>query len=168
MSQEQTQQIIIYNHWISQPSRAVVTLCNIGKIPFQAQNIDILKGEQFKSKFSKLNPDKKVPAMSEGDFILFESHAIMKYLCDSRNLPQHLYPRNNPQQRAKIDQYLDWHHLNTRLHLKKVIFGTMTGKELDVKTYTPQVKLTLQFFENYWLKDGHFINGLNILKQMLG
>lgn len=35
----------------------------------------------------------------------------------------------------------------------------MTGKELDVKTYTPQVKLTLQFFENYWLKDGHFING---------
>ena len=29
------------------------------------------------------------------------------------NLPDHWYP-TNPERRAKVDEYLDWHHTNTR------------------------------------------------------
>jgi glutathione S-transferase len=47
-----------------------------------------------------------VPALSCGDFNLFESHAIMKFICIKYNLTQ-LYP--NYPMRAKIDQYLDFH-----------------------------------------------------------
>lgn len=61
-----------------------------------------------------LNVAKKVPALKEGDFTLGESHAIMKYLHSTRELPDHWYPKD-AKQRAKIDEYLDWHHTSTLL-----------------------------------------------------
>ena len=48
----------------------------------------------------------------EEPFCLTESHAIMRYLCDSRpeEVADHFYPREDLQRRAIVDQYLDWHH----------------------------------------------------------
>jgi len=43
----------------------------------------------------------------------FFSASIMRYLVSKYNLPDHWYP-SNPEHRAKVDEYLDWHHLNTR------------------------------------------------------
>ena len=37
----------------------------------------------------------------------------MRYLVSKYNLPDHWYPAN-PERRAKVDEYLDWHHTNTR------------------------------------------------------
>lgn len=47
--------------------------------------------------YEKLNPFKQVPAMkdvSNGDFVLYESHAIMRYLHTTRKCPDHWYPKN--------------------------------------------------------------------------
>ena len=41
------------------------------------------------------------------------SAAIMRYLVSKYNLPDHWYP-TDPECRAKVDEYLDWHHTNTR------------------------------------------------------
>ena len=41
------------------------------------------------------------------------SAAIMRYLVSKYNLPDHWYP-SNPECRARVDEYLDWHHTNTR------------------------------------------------------
>lgn len=37
----------------------------------------------------------------------------MRYLVSKYNLPDHWYP-SNIERRAKVDEYLDWHHTNTR------------------------------------------------------
>ena len=41
------------------------------------------------------------------EFNMFESHAMMKYICASRNLPEHWYPLGNSDEairkRAKMD-----------------------------------------------------------------
>jgi len=76
--------------------------------------------EQYKPEFKKINPVAKVPGMREinpglYDFNMNESHAIMKYICQRQNLPQHWYPflaKSKPdlQLQASIDTYLDWHH----------------------------------------------------------
>ena len=50
----------------------------------------------------------------EADFNMFESHAIMKYICATRNLPDHWYPKD-AKSRAKMDMYLDWHHAGVRM-----------------------------------------------------
>ena len=72
----------------------------------------------------KINPDGLVPFLSDrdGKFTLFESHAIMKYMCQSRNLPENWYPSQSIEEQAKIDAYLHWHHSNIRMGAHQFMF----------------------------------------------
>ena len=47
------------------------------------------------------------------------SAAIMTYLVDKYNLPDHWYPKEL-QKRAKIDEYLHWHHNYLRWVARKI------------------------------------------------
>lgn len=53
-----------------------------------------------------LNPNALVPVLRDGDFVLWESNAILRYLAN-REGSAALYPPA-PQQRALVDQWLDW------------------------------------------------------------
>ncbi|WP_417586330.1 glutathione S-transferase family protein [Pararhodobacter oceanensis] len=56
--------------------------------------------------FAKINPNKMIPAIRDGDFPLWESLTIVRYLC-SRYGEGTLYPRDL-QQRAVAEQWMDW------------------------------------------------------------
>lgn len=120
----------LYIDYKSQPSRAVLTLCRINKIPveivpIEVMNIDIESNRSVYSKFYKSkNPNSQVPCFEETDgFLLSESHSILRYLCESRNeVADYFYPENNLKLRSRIDQYLDNHHLNLRLACGTFIF----------------------------------------------
>lgn len=61
----------------------------------------------FTKEYERLNPNKKVPTIVDKDgFVLYESHAICKYLV-SKYGKESLYPCD-VKKRALIDQYLDW------------------------------------------------------------
>lgn len=62
-------------------------------------------------------------------FFIF-STAILRYLCDSRNLADHWYP-SDLKKRAKIDEYLSWHHTNLRMGAA-MHFRTLVSKSLCV------------------------------------
>lgn len=47
--------------------------------------------------------------------IFLLSVAILRYLCREKNVPDHWYPKDSKQQ-AKVDEYLEWQHLDTRLN----------------------------------------------------
>ena len=97
------------------------------------------KMEHLDEEYLKINPNGKVPAMvdivDESNFSLFESHAIMKYICCSRNLPDSWYPTSverNFEIQAKMDIYLDYHHAGIRLgcagyFFKKYLSGILLG-----------------------------------------
>lgn len=55
--------------------------------------------------FRKLNPNGLVPVLQDGDFALWESHAILRYLAASYG-PD--IWRDDPRQRALVDQWTDW------------------------------------------------------------
>ena len=76
----------------------------------------------------------EVPIIKDGDFSLYESHAIMKYICASRNLEDYWYPKNI-KQRAIVDQYLDWHHTKIRRGCADWVFKTLFGPKIG-KIYT--------------------------------
>ncbi len=56
--------------------------------------------------FLELNPNGLVPVIQDDDFVLWESHAIVRYLVAVYG-GEHLYPVE-PHVRARVDQWLDW------------------------------------------------------------
>jgi glutathione S-transferase len=56
--------------------------------------------------FLALNPNAMVPVLVEGDFVLYESHAICRYLV-ARSGREDLLPAD-PRARARVDQWMDW------------------------------------------------------------
>ncbi|MCW2271238.1 Glutathione S-transferase GstB [compost metagenome] len=56
--------------------------------------------------FLALNPNAMVPVIQDGDFVLWESNSIIRYLAN-RYGGEHLYP-TAPQLRARVDQWMDW------------------------------------------------------------
>ena len=98
------------------------------------------QGQQFDKDFKKINPNAKVPALTdvlnyrEGNekvVVLYESHTMLRYLHETRYCADHWYPKDL-RKRAQIDAYLDWHHGNMRIGSSKYIvekfLSPLTGK----------------------------------------
>lgn len=86
--------------------RKVLWTCAELHIPFAREDW----GSGFRStndaQFLALNPCAMVPVIQDGDFTLWESNTIIRYLV-SRYDGSHLYP-TDAQTRARIDQWIDW------------------------------------------------------------
>ena len=58
------------------------------------------------SNFVALNPNSMVPVIIDGDFVLWESNTICRYLCNKTGETQLLPP--GAQARAVVEQWMDW------------------------------------------------------------
>jgi glutathione S-transferase len=68
--------------------------------------VDLLKGEHKTADYLLINPNGKVPLLDDGDFRLWESHAIIQYVADKHS-DSSLYPRS-VQARADVNRWLFW------------------------------------------------------------
>ncbi len=96
----------LYHFPISPNSRKVVAVINHLKLTCEFEAVDLSKGEQMNPSFVKLNPNHAIPTLTDDDFVLWESHAIMIYLC-SKVPGNSLYP-SDPRTQADINRWLFW------------------------------------------------------------
>lgn len=86
--------------------RKVLWCCTELGLPFQQENW----GGDFQTtqtpEFLALNPHGLVPVIRDGDFVLWESNSILRYLAN-RYGADPLYPQE-PRRRAQVDQWMDW------------------------------------------------------------
>lgn len=75
-------------------------------IPYEHVHVDYFKAEQKSEEFQKINPNMALPAIVDGDFVLWESNAILQYAADKYG-KQEFYP-SDPQTRADINRWLLW------------------------------------------------------------
>jgi glutathione S-transferase len=103
--------------------------------------VDLSQGEHQNPEFLKLNPAGTVPVLVDGDFILPESHAIMKYLVEkSGGSP--LYP-SELGRRAQVDRWLDWLHTRLNPPIEQVTIQVLfMGDKADKQLVTRQRALT--------------------------
>ncbi|KAK9506839.1 hypothetical protein O3M35_008701 [Rhynocoris fuscipes] len=150
----------LYFDTLSQPSRALLIFLQTNKIPFEPKLIRLGKGEQNSPEYLKINPLHQVPAIDDNGFILRESVGILRYLCREKNVPDHWYPKDTKKQ-AKVDEYLEWQHLGTRLACA-MYFRIMwleplqTGKTPDIseiKKWKANMENICDAVENHWLKN---------------
>jgi glutathione S-transferase len=64
-------------------------------------------GKNNEAAYLAMNPNGRVPTLVEGDFVLWESNSVMRYLCTAHGQNSPIYPQA-PQQRAAVDRWLDW------------------------------------------------------------
>ncbi|KAJ8724240.1 hypothetical protein PYW08_015714 [Mythimna loreyi] len=91
----------------SAPCRLVLLVAAALNIQLDHNLMNLREGDQFKPDFLKLNPQHTVPTIVDGDFTLWESRAIARYLVNKYGEDSGLYP-TDPKQRALVDQRLDF------------------------------------------------------------
>ncbi|GJI97967.1 glutathione S-transferase [Duganella caerulea] len=95
----------LYHHPASTSSRRVMLAALHMGTPLELTEVNLMSPED-RRRLVAINPNSKVPVLQDGDFILWESCAIMQYLAD-RTLGQTLYP-DNIVVRADINRWLLW------------------------------------------------------------
>lgn len=101
----------IYGSPLSQPTRAVLWTLKALNIDYEF--VRIRAGDQFTQEFKKLNPNCKFPVLVENeDFVLDESHAIMKYVALMK--PKSSLLDLDAKSMSMVDKWLDWKHTYLR------------------------------------------------------
>lgn len=101
--------------------------------PYTYQLVDLVKREQKGAEFLARNPVGKVPVLQDGDFLLPESGAILRYVAE--NYAQGKLLPADKHLRARVDQWLFWQpgEANQILHkpFQVKIFARLAGKQHD-------------------------------------
>uniref|UniRef100_A0A069DPX0 glutathione transferase n=1 Tax=Panstrongylus megistus TaxID=65343 RepID=A0A069DPX0_9HEMI len=150
----------LYFDTLSQPCRSLLIFLEVNKIPYEPKLVRLGKGEQNTPEFLKLNPLHQVPIIDDNGFVLRESVGILRYLCREKNVADHWYPKDSKRQ-AKVDEYLEWQHLGTRLGcgmyfrlmwLEPLATGRIPGVK-DIQLCKTQMTNACDIIENHWLKN---------------
>ena len=99
----------LHFHPVSTSSRPVLLFCAEENIAYDPVIVDLMTGAHLKDPFLTLNPSHMVPVLEDGDFVLTESSAILKYLADK--VDSAAYPKDL-KARARVNERLDWVHTN--------------------------------------------------------
>ena len=76
------------------------------EIDYQRHSIGTQDGDLETEEYKSLNPNSKIPTIRDNGFVMWESHAIIRYLARQYGLGT-LYP-DDPQKAAMSDQWMTW------------------------------------------------------------
>jgi glutathione S-transferase len=117
-------------YWIKAqaPHRVLALTKHLG---LKAEFIDVLRmpGGLKGPEYSALNPNMKAPILVDGDLVLWESGAIMAYLCIKAG--SDMWPAHSPAEQVEVLRWLSWSdcHWSPKVsyyyfeHIVKATFG---------------------------------------------
>jgi glutathione S-transferase len=96
----------IYADPITVNCRKVLAGLKMLGVDYTLSKVDYFQGEQKSEAFKKINPNAALPAMKDGDLVLWESNAILQYAADKAGKTAY-YP-TDPAKRADVNRWLMW------------------------------------------------------------
>jgi glutathione S-transferase len=152
----------LYFDLLSQPSRALFIFLKLNKIPFEPVVVKLGRGEQLKSSFKQINRFQKAPCIDDNGFKLAESVAVFRYIVASNpTVADHWYPKDI-KERARVDEYLEWQHNNTRVacagffrtkYIEPMLKWKNPPSAKKIEASKVLMEKTLDSLENIWLED---------------
>jgi len=91
------------------------------EVPYRLVNVDLMSGEQRGDAYKKLNPTGRVPTLVDGDFVLWESNAIVRYFA-AKHPAARLWPEDL-RVRADADRWMDWQAATATPSLRDAFWG---------------------------------------------
>jgi glutathione S-transferase len=97
----------------------------LAEIDLAYQRIDagMAFGRNHDPDYLAMNPNGRVPTLVDGDFVLWESNSIMRYLVLAYGKGSPIYPEA-PKRRASVDRWLDW-SLSTLQPVDRPVFWAL-------------------------------------------
>lgn len=74
------------------------------ELPYRFVNVDLMAGEQRGEAYRKLNPTGRVPTLVDGDFVLWESNAILLYLSEKH--PERKLAGDGARERGDVARWM--------------------------------------------------------------
>lgn len=155
----------LYVNRMSPNARRALMVKEMVSLPVEVVDVDMRAGEHKQPWFLAINPNHKVPALTDGSFSLWESNAIMQYLAAKAGRTD-LWP-TDPAEQADVSRWQLWMHsqLNPALNpilferVLKAFFGMGAPDETVVTGKMVELRAELAVLEGHlkdrdWLAQG--------------
>src|SRR3546814_7793716 len=94
-------------YWIrAQAPRRLLALVKHLGLDAEFIEVDLMAGGLKAPDYARLNPNMKAPTLVDGDRVLWESSAIMAYLCIKAG--SDLWPTRQPAEQVEVLRWLSW------------------------------------------------------------
>jgi len=169
-----TMVLTFYYDLLSQPCRAVYMFLKAADIEFESKVLQLTKGEHMTPEVLAKNPFHKVPFIVDGDFVLAESNAIIRYVARKYKVAEKWLGESSPQRAAKVDEFLSWYHLSLRKPCVEVFFNTFVSRAVEggfpkrplnqesVDNGKKSLASSIKHIDEYFLGDNPYIGGKEI------
>lgn len=158
---ERTENMKLYEYSATRSIRCRWLLEEL-EVPFEAIEIDLSEGAHHSEEFLQINPNGKIPVLTDEKITLFESAAICTYLADKFS-DKNLIPQQGTPNRALYDQWMFFCMTELEQPLWTITKHTFLYSEekrsraaisLAMEDFAPVAKL----LDDY-LKDRHYMIG---------
>jgi glutathione S-transferase len=97
--------------------------------------------------YGAMNPNRLVPTLQDGDFYLWDSHAVMRYLMNTYEAGS-LWP-DDAKQRAHADQWMEWNVSTLWVVVRLVFLGLLRTppEQRDEKAMAANIKRSGELFQ---------------------
>jgi glutathione S-transferase len=134
-----------------------VSSINVRKVLWTCAELDLhFEHVETDSALLARNPNRMVPVIQDGEFVLWESNAICRYLADKQ--PRGTLLPREPQARALVEQWMDWQatELNSAW---RYCFLALVRKSVEHTDKRAIRRSTEAWNECMRLLDQHFAHG---------
>ncbi len=128
--------------------------------------VDLQKGEQRTPEFMQLNPTGRTPVLQDGEFVLWESTAIMQYLASQ--ISNSLWPEN-VQSRADIMRWQSWQLAHWQAACQPLQFERVVKQILQLGDPDPQIveQATQRFHQEATVLNQHLAERTYLVNETL-
>ncbi len=100
----------------------VIWLLEELSLPYERRDVGGAFGGNDTPAYHAMNPNGVVPTLVEGDFVLWESNAILRYVAAAHAPGHALWPKDL-HARANIDRWMDWQQTTLGAPMTVVFWG---------------------------------------------
>ena len=148
--------IKLYGIDVSFPVNRVRLCLNAMGQDYEYIRINPLAGETQTEEYLKMSPAGKIPGIDIDGFQLFESNAIMRYLC--KKFDSDLYPADLESQ-AKVDAWLDFTAIHVSNGIGRVLFNKIVASMIEAEVDERSLQEGYGFIERFFtVVDGQLGN----------
>jgi glutathione S-transferase len=154
--------ITIWGRTNSVNVQKILWLCDEIGLSYNRIDAGLQFGRNTEPGYLAMNPMGKVPTLVDGDYVLWESNSILRYLAMQYGAPTALYPAD-PKARASVDRWLDWSLSTLQPAERPVFWGIIRTPEgeRDITKVAADVAKVAEVWKvlDAQLKDRNYIEG---------